>query len=297
MSKADFATCGFEYDTVYHYDDGAGTSFCGQWDNLWTDTATATLTSADCADFTATTGCCACLETHESATECLCYNDCIDYWCDQTPQIVPLDLTGYLGGSGSTDAYEFEIITLSVTDPIFDDCTAPVPKVTFTVTGTILVTFTHISTTYTCDGYSTPQPITLPFKSDIEFLCYDPGAPTASYLQGTATAYDTCAYKVPVCADATDDVLDPDPSFTACDYMLAEIYGTSTGTTPRPEFDKFCNVISGQTFSMSFTLGVTLEQGSTTAGCEACDTAGVWHSDMFPDVYASTTVTLLGIWS
>ena len=299
MSKADFATCGLDYDTVYHYDDGAGTSFCGQWDGKWTDTATATLTSADCADFTTTTGCCACLVAYESGSKCDCYNDCIGYWCDQTPQIVPLDLTGYLGGSGSNDAFEFEVITLSVSDPVFDDCTAGSPVVTFTVTGTILVTFTHISTTYTCDGYSTPQSITLPFKSDITFQCVDPGTPGGGdeYLQGTATAYTTCLYKVPVCADATDDVLDPDPSFTACDYMIAEIDGTSTGTTPVPEFDKFCNVISGQTFSMSFTLGVTLEQGLTTGGCEACDQAGVWHGDMFPDVYASTSVTLLGIWS
>ena len=299
MSQADFATCGFDYDTVYHYDDGAGTSFCGQWESKWSDTATGTLTSSDCVDFTSTDGCCDCLVTYESGSECDCYEDCISYWCDQTPQIVPLDLTGYLGGSGSNNAYEFEVITLAVSDPVFDDCTAPVPQIKVTVTGTVLVTFTFSSQTYTCDGYSTPQQITLPFKSDIYIRCFDPGVSGGGdeRLVDSVTTYETCAYKVPVCADATDNVLDSDPSFTACDYMIATFGQSSSGTTPVPEFDKFCNVISGQSFSMSFSLDLELDPGSTTTGCEACDVGAIWRDEVFPDLYASATVTLLGIWS
>lgn len=294
MTVANWATCGFEYGTVYHYDDGAGTSFCGTWTGKWTGSYTASVTNCD--HFTSQTDCCTCIQDNEAGNVCDCYNDCIDYRCDNSLPL-NLEITSYMGGSGGNNAYDFEVLSANV-GPLTHDSPCGGGHFYFTVTGEVLVTFSASSAPYTCDGFDPPPPVTVPFEFDVDVQCVSTtgGKPpvTTYYLSGAVNQSSFCANSAPVCADATDDTGDADPSFSACDRLHVQI-SNSTGQTPIPSFDTYCNAIANNQFSMSFTVGVELVQ-NLTGLCEACDQGGVYHGVYFPDVYASATLSLVGRW-
>lgn len=293
MSSTDFATCGFSSGTVYEYDPGSPvTPSCGTWVESTVQIGTL-LDSTYCDDFSAFASCCDCLGESDA---CCSYDDCLIYR-NANGLPVGLTLTGYLGGSGGGNCYDFEILTLSTSTPTFE--LSGYSDFRITVSGEILVTPSCSSSTYTCDELSTPGERTLPFSFDVVIVCPAFRAPTK--LGRLTYPGDICDNSELVCPDATDDTLDTAGAFAACDRWFFSPQGGSTLPVPLstvPTFSSSCSITGSTAFAVSVPFQVLLIQGNATLpDCEACDTDGIWHGEYFPDVAESATLTIQGAWS
>lgn len=292
ISSADFATCGFSTGTIYKYDPGAPTQpTCGTWVESRSIVGTL-LDSTACGDFTSFDTCCDCLG---ESSACCSYDDCL-ISRNANNQAVGLSFTGWLGGSGGNDCYDFEVMSVNVSTPTFE--TSGSSDFRFTIFGSIEVTPSCESNRYRCDGYSTPQAIQMPYEFDVVIECPAYLAPTKLGRKTYPGAY--CDNSAEVCPDETEDTFDAD-TFVSCDRFFFGPQGGNTvpvALSPVPSFSSSCVVTANAAFSMTVPFNVELRQGSSTSPeCDGCDEAGIWHGQYFPHVVASSTLSIQGVWS
>jgi hypothetical protein len=283
MSMSDFSTCNLSWFEVYKIQPTTpGDFLCGTW--YATDTAGSTLlTSSDCSYITEEDDCCSC---ENDTSECCSYNACLAYRRD-VPLAVPMTFTGYLGGSNSGTCYGFDIETLSTGTPSF---IAGTTKVQFTVSGTLKVTPTCSSSSYQCDGYSTPQPVDLPFSMTVQIQC------AGDKLQKLAAAGADCSNRVEVCPDTTSG---PGCTSGCQDCSMFEFSPQLVNFTDfmdPPEFVSDCRTAQRVNFDISIPFQVNVIAGTASSDGGCCDGDGgtIWRDQFFPNVTESATLTLRG---
>ena len=280
MGKAAFATCGFNQNSVYK------NGYCGYWRNVSTVGDTLDETCANYVENDA--GCCGGdFDPCPSSVDCCGYEDCMDYH-ESNSLPVPLNLTGYLATTGSAgSSWSVSVTNVSTSTPTFP--TAGDPKFEYDVTVTFSFSWSAPGGTIDCDGASTPSLASFDMTFKVTHDVAVNGCPSTSAAE-TGTA---CSNLAPVCAGTTTTT---GSGFTACDVVEASLTGSQTMTTAPPDFQNDCTPPSTP---YAFQTGLGLTIGANLGdpnGCVTGCTSSAWASAYFPDVYASLTLTIVGVW-
>lgn len=280
MSTSDWSSCGFDYAKVYK------NGYCGYWRP--SSTAGDTLDNT-CGNYTENSaGCCGgpfdpCPDT----PDCCGYQDCLEYR-EANSQPVPLNLLGYLATTGSAgSSWTASVTSVTVGTPTFYN--AGTADFRYLVSGTISVSWTaDPGGTIDCDGSARPPSRSVPFQFYVVHAV-NLGCPLTATAASTG---DPCDYSVAVCPGTTTTT---GSGFTACDILRAEPDGISM-TTANPAFDNDCTPPnSSYRVAVSVDVDLLANSGDPDRCVTGCTSSG-WASAYFPDVNASLTIILTGLW-
>lgn len=280
MTAAAFATCGFSKKLIYK------NGYCGYWRNsaIIGDTLDET-----CGNYVYNAaGCCGGpFDPCPGTTDCCGYEDCMDYR-ESNSLGVPLNLTGYTATVGSAgSSWSVSVTNVSTSTPTFP--TAGDPKFEYDVTVTFLFSWSAPGGTIDCDGSPTPSLTSFDMTFKVTHDIAVNGCPDTSAVE-TGTSCDNLAA---VCAGTTTTT---GSGFTACDVVEASLSGSQTMTTAAPDFQNDCTP-PGTPYTFQTGIGLTISPNLIDPnGCVTGCTSSAWASAYFPDVSASLTLTIVGIW-
>lgn len=283
MSASDWAGCGFNYATVYK------NGYCGYWRPSATVGDTLDNT---CSNYTANSaGCCGSgFDPCPDIPLCCGYQECMEYR-EANSQPVPLNVTGYLANTGSAgSSWTASVTSVSIGTPAFYD--PGTADFRYLVTGTILVTFTADASNIDCDGSARPPARTVPFEF---YMTHDWIGPSCFDTKTTDSTTDPCDYSVAVCPGTTTS--GGGTGYTACDILAAEPQsGQASMSSPFPVFDNDCTPPNSN-YRVAVAIGIDLiTTDPLVDDCVPGCGGSAWADKYFPDVNATVTLTLAGVW-